>query len=100
MFNKVREAFENAGFETRSYSGRSMYGKECLGIKCDSAIEAIFETITEAIIRDTDHVQTIALIDELRDYHIDSLGLGSILYFPNLEWENENFEDETIKENE
>jgi hypothetical protein len=102
MANRVREAFKSSVYEVRSYSGRGMYGKSCLGVVCDSPVDAILDAIIEFVAGNTDQDTTIEFIDELRNYRIDDLGLSTILYFPYIEWEDDQMidEDENIKENE
>jgi hypothetical protein len=64
------------GAELRSYSGRGMYGKQCLGIDMDSMADAFrFALMVE------DEDLTVALSNPC----FDSMGLGIIVYFPNVE---------------
>ncbi len=69
-------ASEIDGAELRSYSGRGMYGKQCLGIDMDSMADAFrFALMVE------DEDLTVALSNPC----FDSMGLGIIVYFPNVE---------------
>lgn len=69
-------ASEIDGAELRSYSGRGMYGKQCLGIDMDSMADAFrFALMVE------DENLTFALSNPC----FDSMGLGIIVYFPNVE---------------
>ena len=64
------------GADLRSYSGRGMYGKQCLGIDMDSMADAFrFALMVE------DEDLTVALSNPC----FDSMGLGIIVYFPNVE---------------
>jgi hypothetical protein len=69
-------ASEIDGAELRSYSGRGMYGKQCLGIDMDSMTDAFRFAL---MIDDED--LTVALSNPC----FDSMGLGIIVYFPNVE---------------
>jgi hypothetical protein len=69
-------ASEIDGAELRSYSGRGMYGKQCLGIDMDSMADAFRFAL---MIEDED--LTVALSNPC----FDSMGLGIIVYFPNVE---------------
>lgn len=62
--------------EVRSYSGRSMYGKQCLGIDMESMSDAFrFALMVE------DEDLTVALSNPC----FDNMGMGIIVYFPNVE---------------
>ena len=111
------ERFRDQGLEPRSYSGRAMYGKQCVGVSGDrsemnSAIEGIIgDCLQEAYDRgieeqenenDSD-VYENASLDELKEftsdllcYREDQLGLGVVYYWPRIEWEDE---DEAVIEN-
>ena len=63
------EALEGAGFEPRSYSGRGMYGAECVAAKGDEF------AITEAL-AGQGFGRPLA----------DQLGKGVIVYWPQHKW--------------
>jgi len=77
---QVANLFES---KVRTYSGRNMYGKECLGIDCNygSEIELIEEAASQGI----------------RGAKIDTMGKGMIVYWPDLE-KNEWLDLETGEE--
>ena len=62
--------------ELRSYSGRNMYGKECLGIDMESMTDAFRFALS---VQDSD----LAFI--LSRPVFDDMGRGIIVYFPNVE---------------
>ena len=62
--------------ELRSYSGRNMYGKECLGIDMESMTDAFRFALS---VQDSD----LAFI--LSRPVFDNMGRGIIVYFPNVE---------------
>ena len=64
------------GAELRSYSGRSMYGKQCLGIDMESMTDAFRFALS---VEDSD------LIYKLSQPVFDNMGRGIIVYFPNVE---------------
>lgn len=72
-------ALEDAGYEPRSYSGRGMYGKECVAISgedvsaWDVARALWFNNLDE---EDMD-------VPEPRQ---DQMGLGTVLYWPSYRW--------------
>lgn len=87
QFEEIRKVFEEAGFDTRSYSGRSMYGKECLGVKCEDEVECFRRAIEDHLQSVGNLIKTLDFIDSTYDYRTDDLGQGRILYFPNILWE-------------
>jgi hypothetical protein len=62
--------------ELRSYSGRNMYGKQCLGIDMESMTDAFRFALS---VQDSD----LAYI--LSNPVFDNMGRGIIVYFPNVE---------------
>ena len=64
------------GAELRSYSGRAMYGQECLGIDMDGMDDAFRFAL---MVTDSE------LADALSSPRFDSMGMGIIVYFPNVE---------------
>lgn len=80
------------GFETRSYSGRSMFGRECLGVdvsRSQNMLKFAFDLGVACCENDVKEPNTILS---------DSMGLGSIIYFPQVPYvarETENDEEES-----
>ena len=58
---------EASGFKPRSYSGRFMYGHECVGV-----------SVQPTSTGDADSLP--------RGNKVDSLGMGQILYWPQCAW--------------
>lgn len=90
----LQELIEGIGFETRSYSGRGMYGKQCLGVEIsrDQSIGDLFAMILEEV-DGQDDLREIA--DGFHGMCWDSMGLDMIYYFPNVPYFNEeDHEDE------
>ena len=85
---------EDAGLTPRSYSGRGMYGKECLGVNTDMSAMAVAGWLIKAL-KETvdDESQWDELADILYDTVIDSMGRGIIMYWPSIAFEGEENED-------
>jgi len=58
------------------YSGRGMYGEQCVGFTVEGRNYA---SLTAAIVRSLDDDMADAMLGRLTT---DSLGLGTIVYFP------------------
>jgi hypothetical protein len=71
---KLIDALQNAGYKPRSYSGRGMFGKTCVGVSLDSESDLWYMT------------RELIDIDGLHAPHTDSLGLGIIAYWPRVAW--------------
>ena len=66
------------------YSGRGMYGSQCVGFSVRGGnAEA---RVTKAIIRSLDDAFADEMLSALRT---DSLGLGTIVYFPGITLDGE-----------
>ena len=77
---QLKQIIEDAGYEARSYSGRGMYGKECVGVTCHSEITLIFDMM--------DHASRNQ-IKELKGCITDSMGRSIIVYWPSVAWSEE-----------
>ncbi len=86
----VQRILEDIGYETRSYSGRGMYGKQCLGIELDEGMGSLFADILESIEPD----DLFEMSKAFRQMQQDSLGMGKIIYFPSIPFEFDDEEDE------
>lgn len=73
----LQEMFEDAGLACRSYSGRGMYGERCLAVEFD-AIGEILNAVAIGGDAAVEHARTLARA------RTDSMGRGSILYFPGV----------------
>lgn len=95
----VKDACESMGYQARSYSGRGMYGRACLGIEVPRGISTSSLAFKLAI-----ELKAIGAEDAIdflmnRDWNQDSMGLGSIIYIPSLSWEDEEeSEEENVEE--
>lgn len=77
----------------KNYSGRAMYGKRCFGFSLDEGVTILglfadwLELITNFDFYDSDDViEGVALVAKLMQAaRTDSLGLGTIVYFPSYD---------------
>lgn len=74
-----------AGREARSYGGRAMYGARCIGLDIErgESVFAILAELTQAAI-DADIADE--WLDVMANTKSDSMGLGSIIYWPRMDW--------------
>lgn len=102
---KLIEIIEDAGYETRSYSGRCMYGKNCVGVTLDCGQSAfgLAADMAKAALEipasgdaEKDLEEGFELVSQLTglDVSSDSMGLGSIIYFEDFEWTQDEDEDD------
>lgn len=91
-------ALENIGLEPRSYSGRGMYGKKCLGVVVSSENR---HEITEAIIDATvtfaeagEYGEIDELKRALRRESQDNMAYDTIVYWPGVEFTENESDDE------
>ena len=71
-----------------SYSGRSMYGRACVGIvgsrrDCMKVISVVMQDIAAEAVK-TGGWQLGEWFDTLLDFDMDNMGRDMILYWPNL----------------
>lgn len=92
---ELQQLIEDCDYPTRSYSGRSMYGKECLAFTLDSgqspmaAVADIMAYAAEDIEGDTvEHCR--AAFEKARS---DSMGHGMVIYFPHLDYAKDEDND-------
>jgi len=83
---KLVEALVSDHFKVIRYSGRGMYGKQCVGIVYDSPGELIrLGALITLHPLDYWGVPRFELRD-LQRVSIDSMGLSTVAYWPHLEW--------------
>lgn len=105
----LAKAILDSDLKPRSYSGRFMYGKQCLGFETDESSVKAIGLILVSLCRGASAVRAkedvMDLAEILQDAREDSLGLGTIVYFPNVPWhdsyetgeeEEEGDEDECL----
>ena len=89
IIGKLKQAIDDT-FNTYSYSGRGMYGKKCLAFNIDSSVAGAVARVISS------YIDLYDLYDIPSDIHDieymfktceqDSMGLGTVLYFPQIEW--------------
>lgn len=96
MSQEFQALFDNAGLSTRSYSGRSMYGKQCLAVELESGRMGEFiGNLCSAVACHDDPSHAAELVDDAcRDMRTDSMGHGIVVYFPSVSYTATPDEDE------
>ena len=88
-----QKLLEDTGYETRSYSGRGMYGKECLAITTERGesqwdfFSQILDEVADTFMDNELSSVLAALSRILKDTCEDSMGLGSVFYWPRMKFE-------------
>ena len=79
-------AIDELGLELIEYSGKGMYGKKCIGVVSDMTALAIFETLVTKLVELSEDGGTIPseVIKNIGPASEDSMGMGTVLYFPEL----------------
>ena len=75
---QIIEIIRKAGFTDRSYSGRGMFGRTCVGVSLDA------DSDFAKIIRAAGDCDTAADLFEAR--RTETLGHGVIVYWPDFPW--------------
>ncbi len=91
-YQELIDTIELVGFKPKVYSGRGMYGKECLSIISANTDNVILNIISEALGKvncgnsiSVSDVQD--LCEMLKGSKIDSMGKNKVIYWPNIPWE-------------
>lgn len=93
-------------FEVFSYSGRFMYGQHCLAVNADGGknetdvafalIEAVLEHIADG--SEVELNKALEAINDIkalmREARTDSLGLGMVIYWPDLPYQDDGQDDD------
>ena len=96
--NQIKAALERIGSEctARSYSGRGMYGRSCVGIVTDDAMEVLVD-LTLAICEFAED-EGVGHADSSSGMFgrisTDNMGRSEIVYFPEIEWTGKEEEEE------
>lgn len=85
------DAIESAGYSAQEYSGRGMFGKTCVGMDVPRGtpmFTAALEVARELMNEGSSEDEAWSLLDELSRMPAsqDSLGLGSVVYWPGVPW--------------
>lgn len=88
----INNFFEQMG-DTRSYSGRGMYGKKCLALAYDGNVGAFVADMLRTAASEDINLEVLA--DVLEDMKSDNLGRDTIYYFPAIPYVgNDNSEED------
>jgi len=100
----MQDIIENAGYETRSYSGRYMYGDTCIATNPGSSLFAFVADLIQAARDESceeserDHALD-ELQDALRGMSTDQMGKGTIVYFKTVPYTSEDEEEGVTPDN-
>lgn len=102
-FNEIREVIENAGLDPQSYSGRGMYGLRCLSFSLDrdENVSDAFLDLAEALsyyVQENPDIEFEDAIQEFKGAKTEAMGMGEVVYFPKIEWEDDDDEFEEDEE--
>lgn len=78
MHETLQQLLEDANYTTRSYSGRGMMGKECLGVVVPDAIHGAY------------FIGRLVADYNFRAPRYDSMGRDTILYWPKIPYVKES----------
>lgn len=81
---KILDLCNAAELEYRSYSGRGMYGEQCLGITCAQPERVICTLFSVALEMDWEREDLQSLAEALQESCTDSMGRSAIVYFPDI----------------
>lgn len=98
LIRAVAESDTDSEVSAQRYSGRGMYGRSCLGFVTKSQfsgpldVAAIFTEYVRGYLRDSKNsVEACDMLDNLTDLFAnarqDSMGLGMVIYFPEIPWQ-------------
>ena len=96
--SKLQEILEYVFGENRvnSYSGRSMYGRECLSV---SGNDLTIGQVVSAIMEETEEDDRYEMAKVVEKMAWDSMGYGIVVYFPDVPYvQSEDAEDESEDE--
>jgi hypothetical protein len=95
---KLIGAIESAGYEARSYSGRGMRGKECVGVEIpqDESAFALAAKLILAVFDEDGDEEAYNLTSDLADLRIseEAMGLDAIVYFPRVPFPQDRTEED------
>lgn len=83
---QMKDVIESAGFRSRSYRGRGMT-KDCIGFCTNKSAISAIGTMLEVIAENDSIEEVLDFAKAIRKAGADSMGRGSIVYFPGLAWD-------------
>ena len=102
--NQFKEILKSGGRNVYSYPGRGMHGKKCLAFDLDGSLsQEMAQLSTDIMNHCYDNLSGDSaeeLINEMENFFdilseakTDSMGLGEVIYFPNITWDENWNED-------
>lgn len=83
-FNTLCEIIEEAGYSPRSYSGRGMYGKQCVGFTFEgNTLDAVADLFEVAAYYDHGVFELARVV---KSAQTDNMGMDTVIYFPRVKW--------------
>lgn len=95
--NSFQDMVEEVGYETRSYSGRGMFGQQCLAIICDNTGKLFSDLIdfVECNFNSEERSDMYSDISQAFSHmKEDTLGRGTVVYFPQIKFQDMESEQE------
>lgn len=77
------------GLEVRSYSGRGMYGARCIGVTVGNPFQDFAKLMVGLCEIGDEGLDAAEHLTRCDAVQTDSMGCGSIVYFPRLPWVEE-----------
>lgn len=85
---RLSEIIQEAGYESQTYSGRGMYGKECVGYTVDNGDELFSAVMIATSCEPEEKDQICGLFRN--GVKTDSMGRDQIIiYFPRLQYQEQ-----------
>lgn len=88
--SRLQGILESTVDGVQSYSGRGMYGRSCLGVETDD-LGDLFAAVLEELEGEED-TQDVQLA--FKSMRTDSMGRGTIVYFPAIPFVGDDDEEE------
>lgn len=91
----LQRLIEDSGFKPRSYSGRGMYGKECLGVCPEGGLGPFVSTLMVSVLENVAHdhgshaEEKFEAAKALEKLTTDNMGRGVVVYFPGVPFEGD-----------
>jgi hypothetical protein len=83
----LQRLIEFLEYKTTAYSGRFMYGEECLGVKnIKEPQDFLKELLFEIDLWNERCLPEFTINLDTKDYRVDTLGKHYIVYFPYIEY--------------
>ena len=97
----IEDAGPDSPISLRSYSGRCMYGADCLGVTAED-VTVVYKELISALLNGAklDRFQKTEIMDALEGVRTDNMGRDQIVYFPGIEFVDGGEQDESESEDE